>query len=30
MARGLLTFAVYTAVFLGAAVALFIRRDVTS
>jgi ABC-2 type transport system permease protein len=30
MARGLVSFAAYTAVFLGAAVALFTRRDVTS
>jgi ABC-2 type transport system permease protein len=30
MALGLVTFAVYTAVFLGAAVAAFVRRDVSS
>jgi ABC-2 type transport system permease protein len=30
MMRGLLSFAVYTALFLGAAAALFVRRDVTS
>ena len=30
MALGLLTFAVYTVVFLGGAVALFLRRDVSS
>jgi len=30
MARGALTFAIYTAVFLGAALRAFVRRDVTS
>ena len=30
MALGLLTFAIYTAVFLGGALAMFTRRDVTT